>query len=1252
MDRAGQCKPSRIPIGTVNPTKPLTPQDSTDSNRAPSSREYVFAALDAIVDGVSVVDKEFNVVFVNKVLKASVGNVIGKKCYNTSLGSESICANCPLKLDWDFGKGPFKKQGVDSQGRTYEFVVTKFVDSDSGESFWISIEKDVTESVQTELKLQTLMASVDQMADAVCVSDLEGRTIYINKAYVQLTGYDDKSMAGISMTDVTGGSSSGATMQAIMKASADRGWRGEMTGLRKDGTRYYTNVETKPVKDSRGLAIAVVGILRDITRQKSEKVEHEKYTSELEAKMEARTTELARRVSQLMTINKISRVVTSILDPDELMSEFVKSISQGFGYQHVFLMMMDKEKGDLYLKTFFGRDMDQIPRDMRQKLKEGIIGHAAYFGETLVSGNVETDPRYVRKYLIGTRSELAAPVTFRGEILGILDIQSEVRDAFTRNDVNILEMLADMLANSITNARVYTEAREREAALSVLDRISKQISYRLEPGVVLDQVSRDAATLLKAEKAMVGLVDSATNTISWVAPYRIDKQKIKGMKFSAELGVTGRALKLLKTEMSNDYATDPDASDRDAEMFDIKSIISAPMTIEGRGIGTINVYNKMGGKDFTKSDALFLSSLADHAAIALENANLVSSLNQRVHSQLALLDTALSMQRQIESGSIYELVANKLKEVVWNDEITFYKADFEKGLLVPVYSKGPYTSEIMSDTAPIESGITGYVARTGKPEMINDTSTDPRTIQIQGTPSREKEALLAIPLVGKEKVIGVVALYRDNGPIFSDAEFEIARLFASQASVAVENATLYNTRELLLGESKRKVEQMAKVLELTMSVMYMDDLDKLLQRTTEVVVQSFGFKRASVGLFDLEHDAFIHKAAAGYPSWANIGLTRPARNIIADLDDKFKVGSTSYYRKFEDQDYGVETFTFLANPELANKPRESADAWHERDLLMCVFRDRGGRLTGYMLVDEPVDWKIPSRDQIEVLEILAGIASIAVENSKAYEKQVLAANEIALLNDLMTHDINNFNQGIMGYVELLLQDKRLDDNQRKYAERALAQVRNNARLIDNIRMLAKVRMISESELVPTDLQEAISEAISVVSKIAYADKKVSVTSHLLLDTHFVMADQFIRDLFQNILSNSLKFDPSKRVRVDITVAEETTSQGASWIVSIADRGRGIPDDRKKVVFERFASGMTGIKGFGLGLSIVKSIVDKYGGRIWVEDRVKGDFTKGTVFKIMLPKAQSPISRGESTSSASERTQEPPLLDRNEEEPDA
>jgi PAS domain S-box-containing protein len=1207
-----------------HPTRPKAAPDGKKRGRISESISERFSAFEALSDGVSAVDSRFTVIYMNGVLKARYGDLTGKKCFETPLGSDEICLMCPIKSDWDFEKSPYLKRIVDPDGSIFEVRISKTADAFTGEPYWISVARDITKSVETESRLAVLAKSIDQMSEPVCVSDAEGAVMYVNRAYEALTGYDEKSVAGLSITETSTPGAPAGTMQTIMKAAATKGWIGEMTGLRKDGTRYYTHVEAKPVKTEVGEVIGVVGILQDVTRQKTEKSEIEKYTSELESKMESRTAELAKRVSQLTTINKISRVVTSLLDLDELINDFVKAIAQGFGYRHVSMLMVDKERGDLYFKAGYGWKMDSVPKDMRMKLKEGIIGHAAYFGETLVSGDVETDPRYVRKELIGTKSELSVPVTFRGEIIGVLDVQSEVKDAFTRNDVSTLEMLADMLATSITNARIYTESKEREVALSVLDRISKQISYRLEPEVVLDQVVRDATVLLKAEKATVGLLDDSGKSISFVASYRFDKDLLKSKPFSAFLGVTGRALKSLKAEVVNDYLSDPDSVESDAELFGIKSIVSAPLTIEGRGTGVINVYNKLGGNPFTKSDMLFLSSLADHAAIALENSSLLSSLNQRVHSQLALLDIALTMQRQIDSSSVYDIVADKLREVVWCDGITFYRLDREKKTLQAALSKGPYAKEIMAEVFSVDVGITGCVARTGKAERINDALRDPRVVQVAGTPVTE-EAVMAIPLVGKDRVIGVLTLYRDGVEGFTSTEFEVAQLFASQASVAVENSELYRTRETLLMDSRRKVEQMAKVLELTSSVMYMDDLGRLLQRVADAVVQSFGFRRASVRTYDVTRDVFVTRGLCGFPNWVKIGEERPGPGELEDLVEKNKIGPATYYVPYEKQPYGIEAFQFLAHPELADKPRASPDSWQERDLLLIAMKNKSGQLSGYLLVDEPNDLKIPSREQLEMLEILAGIASIALDNSRVYERQVGAANEIALLNDLMTHDINNFNQGIMGYIELLLQDKHLDDNQRKYAERALLQVRNNARLIDNIRKLAKIRIMSDSDFEPMDVQKAVAEAIDSVTK-ATSDRKVTIVSALAPNAHYVMANQFINDLFLNVISNAVKFDVSKRVRVDVTISDETTSQGDYWIVSVVDRGRGIPDDRKSVVFERFATGMTGIKGFGLGLSIVSAVVEKVGGRIWVEDRIKGDSSRGTVFKIALPKASPPASQ--------------------------
>ncbi|MGD9962297.1 MAG: GAF domain-containing protein, partial [Thermoplasmata archaeon] len=679
--------------------------------------------LDMLPYSTTVVREDRTIVYIGPALREEFGNLVGKKCFETPLASEDFCRNCPVARGLEDSAFPFIRTARAADGTTWEITVTRHEDEETGEKYYFSFERDITESVSKEEFLTNLYSSMDQMSEAVMVFDANGNLVYVNKAFESLTGIAREKAVG---TASPNGSALPASFDFThaFKESLEGGWSGDITFTVNGDSPAIVHVDTSPVMDVHGRPLGVVGVLRNVTREKSEKVELEKYRTQLEKKMEARTAELARRVSQLTTINKISRVVTSILDPDELMGEFTKSIAAGFGYQHVVIMAMDKERGELHFKAGHGARMNEIPRDMRLKLKEGIIGHAAFFSETLVTGDVDADPRYVIKGIRTTKSELAIPILFRGDLVGVLDVQSEAKDAFTRNDVTLLEMLTDILATAIVNARTFTESKEREHALTVLDRISKQISFRQEPSVILDQVARDAASLLKGEKALVGLREEVTNRLVWVASYNVDRAILDKLDFSAAKGVTGRALSRLKAEVVNDYGADPDSRPRDAEIFNIKSMVSAPLIIEGRGIGVVNVYNRLGDGKFTRNDSIFLSSLADHAAIALETSNLMTSLNQRVRSQLALLDVALSMQRQIEIGATYEYIADKLREVVWYDSLTFYRIDHGKGLLVPAHARGSYSDQVMSETFPVGEGITGHVAKTGKAELVNDATVD------------------------------------------------------------------------------------------------------------------------------------------------------------------------------------------------------------------------------------------------------------------------------------------------------------------------------------------------------------------------------------------------------------------------------------------------------------------------------------------------------------------------------------------------
>jgi len=1208
----------------VNQTNHLSLPDEPVSGNGLRGSESRFSLLDMVPDNVSVVKDDQTIAFMNRKMRKSYGDLSGKKCFETPLASPEVCSGCPLRTDVGSVRYPHRRTVRTASGRVLDITTSLYEEIETGGSYLVSVIHDDTERRNGEVRVDRLASSLDHMSEAIALFDIDGRVVYANRSFTTMMDVDRGEVIGRPLSEVSEGSSIDLPIQRLMSSGrGSSGWSGEATATAKDGSKSYFHIDAKPVHDRGGRAIGVVANFRDVTLEHQEKAEKERYRSQLEKRMEERTTELAHRVNQLTTINKISRVVTSILDPEDLMREFTRSISSGFGYPLVSVLLWDRDKGELRFKAGAGDELEDFPKDFGQKMKEGIIGHAAYFAETLVTGDVDADPRYIRGDMARTKSEVAIPLTYRGELLGVLDIQSDEVDAFTRSDVSVLEMLTDILSTALTNARTFTELRERENALSVLDRISKQISMRLESKVILDQVVKDAASMVSGEKALVGLLNDKRDYLDWVALHNINPETMEKLRQTAEIGVTGRVIRRRTAEIVNDYVSDPDAVARDANLLGIRSMVSAPLMSGGKAIGVINVYNRLDNGAFRKSDAVMLSSLADHASIALENANLLNDLNRQIRSQLALLDTAVSLQRSIDSSSVYQTVAEKLGEVVWYDSITVYKVDHSTGMMVPVVALGRNSEEILRDVFPMDEGVSGHVARTGVAEIVNDTLIDDRAVLVAGTVDDiEEEALMAIPLKGRERVVGVLTLYRETGGKFSTAERDIAQLFANQAAVAVENFELYSTKEQLLEESQSKIMQMAKVLEVTMSVMYMDDLETVLQHISDAAVESFGFRRANIALLEPESGDFTLAALTGFPDWVRRGEVFEGFLVHEGLKPENLVSETAHYLPFERQTFDVDRFQFLAHPELVDMPRKSPDAWHERDMLMFAMKDRTNHLIGYMLVDEPNDLKVPTKAQMEVLEILAGIASIAVVNYRLLERQTDAINEIALLNDLMTHDINNFNQGIMGYLELLLQDTRLRDDQKRYAERALVQVRNNARLIDNMRTLAKVRTMDDSDLTSVDLGTALVDAIAGVTKM-FPERSIAIGSAVPLGRHFVRANSFLRDLFINVISNAVKFDQSKRVRAHVSVTSEQVTNGDFWLVSVSDRGRGIPDDRKTAVFERFATGETGIKGFGLGLSIVRAIVDGFGGRIWVEDRVEGDFTQGAVFKILLPKAEPP-----------------------------
>ncbi|MCK5266109.1 MAG: PAS domain S-box protein, partial [Candidatus Thorarchaeota archaeon] len=243
---------------------------------------------------------------------------------------------------------------------------------------------------------------------------------------------------------------------------------------------------------------------------------------------------------------------------------------------------------------------------------------------------------------------------------------------------------------------------------------------------------------------------------------------------------------------------------------------------------------------------------------------------------------------------------------------------------------------------------------------------------------------------------------------------------------------------------------------------------------------------------------------------------------------------------------------------------------------------------------------------------LIGGFSIDITKQKTAEEQLeRAVARAELLNDLMVHDLNNMHQGIMSNLELILLDSNLASNLKRFTESALTQTQRSVALVGNVRKFSRVDR-EHIELSKTDPYMPLMDAVEMV-KNSFPKKIISINTNITEESHPVLANEFLVDVFYNLLHNSLNVDPSHDVILDI---EAGPSEDVGFTrFAFADRGPGISDETKETVLSRL-EGREQL-GWGLGLTLVKRIINRYGGKIWITDRVEGDYKQGACFVIIL-----------------------------------
>jgi len=246
--------------------------------------------------------------------------------------------------------------------------------------------------------------------------------------------------------------------------------------------------------------------------------------------------------------------------------------------------------------------------------------------------------------------------------------------------------------------------------------------------------------------------------------------------------------------------------------------------------------------------------------------------------------------------------------------------------------------------------------------------------------------------------------------------------------------------------------------------------------------------------------------------------------------------------------------------------------------------------------------------------------TIKLENSeKRYRKTYSRAESC---KGLFTHDISNIFQTIGNSIELsqilLEEDSDKSDILKNY-EIINQQIKRGKDLINNIRKLSEIEEY-EIPLIPTEILEKLNSAIQFV-RVSFQEQEVNFNLKSLRHEIYVKANELLLDVFENILINAARYNKNECVEIEIIISKVLENGSVYVKLEFKDNGIGIDDTRKNLIFKKNNKKNAGSKGMGLGLSLVAKILDLYEGKIWIEDRIRGDYTQGSNFVLLIPEAE-------------------------------
>jgi signal transduction histidine kinase len=329
--------------------------------------------------------------------------------------------------------------------------------------------------------------------------------------------------------------------------------------------------------------------------------------------------DLQSRYERLQLLYQVSNVIHSTLDPQEALQLILREAVRIMRASSGSVVMINPTSGLLEIQTSTG--LPKNAPDVKLRVGQGITGWVAQTGDPACIGDVRKDSRYVRLRR-EVRAELAVPLEVRGEIRGVLNVDSDRVDAFTIADQELLQELALQAARVIQNTWLYEQLRLKTRLLETLVSVSQTINSALNVNEALQVITGEACKLMEANTCSLLMVDDAHENLTLRASFGAGPAYINKPPLSLEESFAGIVVRRKKPLQLDNVQTSARYQNIEiARKEKLFALLSAPLLFGGEAIGVLNVYK---GKPyiFSNEEIHILSALAELSAIAIEKARL------------------------------------------------------------------------------------------------------------------------------------------------------------------------------------------------------------------------------------------------------------------------------------------------------------------------------------------------------------------------------------------------------------------------------------------------------------------------------------------------------------------------------------------------------------------------------------------------------------------------------------------------------